>query len=381
MKDNKKVIYKRIIVLTLSLYSTAVLISNAKVIKNLSVSREILEEIEVIDNLNVKVDGEFLGEDNFMPGDIIDNDNITLVNNEEFPVKFILDLDKAGDILNDKLKVNILGAKDVLNNDMYEVTVKPKESKNIYSNVKWDHSESDIEAANKFLNNIYNISAVKNNFIYECYFNEEKGSEDWTLQSGILYNSHDGMVISSEKIGDEEKYGKMFLSNITNSELSTEKYLEITSIIDVSELMNNGREKDGFDYYVTLNDENGNHALTFAFHMFFYNNKLRVYCNNQYEDIPSSNNSSILPNSNMLKFKYKFYNENGYLEVRLSIEDVEGTELYYKILNKKGQANENKWSMSNISDIRRVGFSGIRCNSRITVRYLNIISSNNDIRK
>lgn len=375
MRFNRKIKYNKIITLTMFIFMLSIFVSNAEILDKLSVNEEIINEIIESEALNVKIIGKFLGKDNFMPGDTINNDKITLVNNENFPVTFTFNLDKQGEDLKDKLKVDIVGAKSILNDNIYESTVKAMDSKDVYSNVSWIDEGAGVEVANKSLNNVYTISSMKNDFIYESYFNSKEEFEDWTLERGVLSNSSEGMIISSKKYNGNEENGKIYLSNIQKSYISKEEALEVNLVLDVSKLISNGRDKDGFDYYITLNDKNKNYALTFAFHICYYDKKLNVYCNNQYGEAPIIEKSSIIPNTNILKFKYKFYNKSGFLEARLSIEDIKGNELYFKVLNKSGQIDERKWSIDNISNIRRVGFSGVRCNSDITIRYIDILTN------
>lgn len=376
MRFDRQIKYSKIITLTIFIFMLSIFVSNAEIINKLSANEEIINEITENEDLNVEIIGEFLGKDNFMPGDIINNDKITLVNNENFPIKFALNLDKQGEELKDKLKVDIVGAKSILNNNIYELTVSPMESKDIYSNVSWIDEDVGIEIANKYLNNVYTISTEKSKCVYESYLDELDTKDQWIVMSGVLENHRDGISISSKKTINSEQNGRMYINNITKSDISIDYKLESNVVLDLSALIDNGRTGDGFDYYIHLNNKEGNPTISFTFHIYKYKDMIKVYCNNNFEDTPSNLNGTTLESNNkILKFKHMFYNNNGYLEAELSIEDVDSNKIYSRKLTKKGTIDETKWNMNNISDIRAIGFSGVKCNGEIVIKYLNVIKN------
>ena len=86
--------YKKIIVILLIILTSYISISNAKVVNEFLKNIELSKDVSSEKDLDVDIEGELIGKENFKPGEFIDYDKITLVNNEDFSVRFTLFVDE-----------------------------------------------------------------------------------------------------------------------------------------------------------------------------------------------------------------------------------------------------------------------------------------------
>ena len=191
--------YKKIIVILIIIWTSYISISNAKVVNEFLENLELSKDVSSEKDLDVDIEGELIGKEDFKPGEFIDYDKITLVNNEDFSVRFILFVDEENliddrDLLS-KLELDVVGANKVFGENKYEVHVDARSSQEVYSNVSWVKGEIDSNISESSAKYIYDIEAEENKVIYESYFKSEDDLEGWVNDKGILTVSSEGMIL------------------------------------------------------------------------------------------------------------------------------------------------------------------------------------------
>ena len=367
--------YKKIIVILIIIWTSYISISNAKVVNEFLENLELSKDVSSEKDLDVDIEGELIGKEDFKPGEFIDYDKITLVNNEDFSVRFTLFVDEENliddrDLLS-KLELDVVGANKVFGENKYEVPVDARSSQEVYSNVSWVKGEIDSNISESSAKYIYDIEAEENKVIYESYFKSEDDLEGWVNAKGILTVSSEGMILECIKSSNAYgELGKFYKEDYIQSNEFPEGGIEISCIFDLSKFTQ-GITGDGFNYYVTLNDYKGEYNMNFVYNVMFVSNKgIYVYIGQQVNDTPVSSDKRklIQSDNNLFKFTIKLYNNSGKLESIFRISNEKGEELFTNKLTSLGLSNEIRWDIDNCGGVRKIGFSGVRAKEYIIVK-------------
>lgn len=371
--------YKKIIVILIIIWTSYISISNAKVVNEFLENLELSKDVSSEKDLDVDIEGELIGKEDFKPGEFIDYDKITLVNNEDFSVRFTLFVDEENliddrDLLS-KLELDVVGANKVFGENKYEVAVDATSSQEVYSNVSWVKGEIDSNISESSAKYIYDIEAEENKVIYESYFKSEDDLEGWVNAKGILKVSSEGMILECLKKSDTDtdiygELGKFYKEDNIQSSKFPEGGIEVSCVFDLSKLTQ-GITGDGFNYYVTLNDYKGEYNMSFVYNVMFVSNTgIYVYIGQQVNDTPVSSDKRklIQSDNNLFKFTIKLYNNSGKLESIFRISNEKGEELFTNKLTSLGLSNEIRWDIDNCGGVRKIGFSGVRAKEYIIVK-------------
>lgn len=286
--------------------------------------------VESINQLN--------GRDNFIPGESIGTDKITLKNNNDYPVRFIVRLQaKTGELLNNLEQKTTDSSGNLYELDTaigaYIFDLAAGEDKEVYSKISWKDNEVQanavqgksasytykIDAEDMILDNNQRITYL-NNFTNQASLNSWNSNSS-AIDNGFSFVEGSGMNI---KNGVFTKFDGYKTNGITKWSNET--------VLDISGLKN----LEGFDYSTAINSKENNHLQDFIFHIYRDGDGV-IHLdadNNSTHKVPSHivNNATVKKTSDsVLKLIQTFYpNESGKIMCNMTVKNNNNDVLFSK---------------------------------------------------